>query len=169
MKAREPRAQVFVPARMQSGSAWADVTILNISSRGLMMRTMSELKRGDYVEVRRGTLIIIARVAWVRDGYVGLRSQDRIDISAVVNEPRLLSRPRSAAAPDQVAERRHDPSRVAAEDIAKRMERSRAFGSAFQFIALSGTAVAAAFVLGGFVSHFLTGVSATIQAALAGG
>lgn len=167
MKTREARMKVVVSARIYTGSAWTDATILNMSSRGLMLKIDAELKRGEYVEIRRGTLIIIARVIWVRDGHVGLRAQDEIDIAAIVNEPRLLSRPKALAA-GQAGERRQ-ASRVVPASIVQRAERSRAVARASQFIAICTVGIAASIVLVGTVGRFLMGVSATIQAAFHGG
>ena len=77
---------------------------------------------GTYVEIRRGSQVIVARVAWSKGHRAGLRSQDAIFISAVVNDigsatsaPRMIggtaierrSAPRTAA-------QRHEGSRVAA-------------------------------------------------------
>src|SRR4051812_37335819 len=121
MKAREDRLKVAVAIRLHTGSAWVNATILNMSSRGLMLKAEAKLKRGDYVEIRRGTLIIIARVVWERGDHIGLRAQDQIDISAIVNEPRLSSRPQPSASQQQ-GERRRDASRTASESIVRRAE-----------------------------------------------
>jgi hypothetical protein len=167
MKARDPRLQVCVPARMHTGADWVGVTILNMSSRGLMIQTDGQLTRGSYVEVRRGTQMIIGRVVWARDGRLGLRSQDQIDVAAIVNEPRLSSRP--GALPGKSAERRHAPRQIAAPTIAQRAERSRRFATAFQFISITVAGVGASVTLFVVVGQFLTGVSATIQTAMHGG
>jgi hypothetical protein len=169
MKKREARQRVNVPARMRAGSEWIDVSILNMSSRGLMAKTEAQVKAGTYVEVRRGRLMIIARIVWVRGGSFGMRSQDRIDVAAVVQEPRLTSRPSAPSAASNTVERRSETRRAAAENIARRAERSRNFANAFQFIAIGGAGVAGCVTLVAVVAELLMGVSSTIQTALGGG
>jgi hypothetical protein len=154
---------------MHTGTKWIGVTILNMSSRGLMLRIEGEVSRGTYVEVRRGRLTIVARVVWVKDGQLGMRTQDHIDIAAVVNEPRLSARPGPLTDSGLQAERRSDARRDAALSIASQAERSRTFASAFQFVAIAIAGSLASITLFGAVSQILTNVSDTIQKALSGG
>lgn len=164
MKPREPRLPVNVAARMHTGTDWVDVTILNMSARGLMMRASCDVGRGSYVEVRRGTLTIVARVVWSRGGYFGLRSQDRIPIEDVVNEPRLLKRP-GAAPTTQPAERRGEARRA----LDARVKRSQNFARVFQFVAIGGAGAVAVAILAGTIGQLLMGMSATVQRAMGGG
>jgi hypothetical protein len=148
---------------MHTGAEWIDVTILNVSSHGLMMRAPCGLGRGSYVEVRRGTLTIVARVIWSRDEYLGLRSQDRLSAKDIVSEPRLIKRPDPAVVINQ-AERRSNARRA----IDARAERSQRFASAFQFAAIGGAGACAAVAVFSIVSNVLGGMSAMVRIALGG-
>lgn len=71
---------------MRVGSAWFDVCIRNMSSRGLLVEAASPPARGTYLEIRRGARVIVARSVWVDDGRCGLRTQDRLTIDEFTNE-----------------------------------------------------------------------------------
>ena len=112
MKPRSPRTQVHVPARMRSGTVWSDIDIKNMSCRGLMAETGEPPIPRSYVEVRRGTLVIVGRVVWAQGRKFGLHVQDDVDVDAIVNEPRLAARPRSSGnESESPAERRRDADR----------------------------------------------------------
>jgi hypothetical protein len=147
MRARQPRRQVHVAARMRSGTSWTDICIKNMSGRGLMAETEVPPRRGSYVEIRRGQQIIVGRIIWAEGNQFGIRSQDRIDVDAILNEPRLANKPASATAAAATAERRRDPNRRRLEDIAARAEQSRRRSAAFQFLIVVGLGVLAATIL----------------------
>lgn len=71
---------------MRADACWHDVCILNLSRHGLGIQTSNPPDRGSYVEIRRGPLVIIARIAWTKGHRAGLRSQDPIVIQAVLRE-----------------------------------------------------------------------------------
>ena len=140
VKPREERQKVMIKARMRSGVSWHDVCILNLSVHGVGIQAADPPARGTYVEIRRGSQVIVARVAWSKGHRAGLRSQDAIFISAVVNDigsaasaPRVIggtaierrSAPRTTA-------QRHDGSRL----IARTMEFA-CFGLAAAAVALT--------------------------------
>ncbi len=77
---REPRKPVKIGARLKSERGWSDIVIRNVSSRGMMGICPAPPERGDYVEVRCGTYVIVARVAWKGEGSFGAQSQARIDL-----------------------------------------------------------------------------------------
>ena len=83
----------MIKARMRSGVSWHDVCILNLSVHGVGIRAAEPPARGTYVEIRRGSQMIVARVAWTKGHRAGLRSQDAIFINVIVNDiglpPRL--------------------------------------------------------------------------------
>lgn len=143
---REPRTKVLIPSRMRLGTCWSDVCIHNLSTRGLMVHAEDVPERGTYVDIRRGTQTIIGRVVWRRGCYFGIRAQDRINIDAVISEPRLTARPAAASAGE--AERRSSTRPASEASIARRAERSRMFASAFQF----GVLVLAGLGASGFVA-----------------
>ena len=85
MKPRENRQKVMIKARMLSDASWHDICILNCSLHGLGIQAAKAPPRGSYVEVRRGHLTIVARVAWSKGHRAGLRSQDPIFVSALAS------------------------------------------------------------------------------------
>ncbi len=86
MKPREPRHKVLVRARMKAGPEWHDTCILNISSRGMMMQAADPPVRGSYLEIRRGALVIVAKVMWTRGHRLGVRTQDVLPIDTIVSD-----------------------------------------------------------------------------------
>ena len=70
----------MIPARVREGVNWLDVTILNVSRHGMMVRVRQALRRGSYVEVRRASIVIVGRVVWSCNDRCGIRAQDRIDL-----------------------------------------------------------------------------------------
>jgi hypothetical protein len=84
MKHRESRRKVMITARIRVGAVWQDASILNISTRGLMVQALRPPQRGAYVEIGRGRHVIVARVAWVEQHRVGLRSQDQLPVDAII-------------------------------------------------------------------------------------
>ncbi|WP_267378742.1 MULTISPECIES: PilZ domain-containing protein [unclassified Sphingomonas] len=146
VKPREPRTKVLVPCRLKSGRGWSDACIHNISSRGLLIGLDDAPENGSYVDIRRGTLVIVGRVVWSRQGFIGIRTQDKVSVAAVVNEPRV-GRPGTPAAPAGNApapdRRAHD--RLSAQGrLGRRVERNRQRATVLQFgaISLGGVAVA---------------------------
>lgn len=129
---REERVKVLVPSRMRAGAGWTDVTIHNVSSRGLMGGCDAPPVIGTYVEIRRGSIVIIGRVMWAKGRFFGLRSQDKISVKALIDEPRQATAPRRENE-EKVLERRSEDRLQAEARLARQLERSRAFASAFQY------------------------------------
>ena len=158
---REDRVSVVIPSRMRVANCWSDVCIRNISSRGLLVSANDPPIKGSYVEIRRGTQIIVARAMWTKGHFVGLRSQEKLPIQRIISEPRLTSRPQVAVADGAAAgDRRADSRRGGG--IAERQERSRRFASAFQFVLFAavgtGVSVWAATSVYGLLGHPLAAV-----------
>lgn len=146
MRAREPRISVWIPSRMQAGAVWVDVCIHNISSRGLLVQAEQPPEPGTYIDIRRGTQIIIGRAVWRKDRYFGVRAQERLNVDSIINEPRLTSRPAVACADGAKPERRAPARATTQADVAARLESSKRFASAFQFgLILAGCGAAAIF------------------------
>jgi len=145
---------------MRCGAAWSDVYIKNMSSRGIMAEAGEPPTRGTYVEIRRGRQIVVGRVIWTRNGQFGVRTQDRLDVEAIVTEPRLTSRPQNGPA---AQDRRNDPGRgTRATSPARAAERNRMVGKAMQFCILVVLGGAAALFIAGQVFEVL---SAPLRAA----
>jgi hypothetical protein len=139
MKAREPRRRVVVPARLNAGPRWVDAVVLNISSRGMLVRSDTAISVGTYVDLRRGGQVIIGRAVWTDGNQFGVRSQDTINIEALLGE---LARPSSADGVRQ--ERRADPQRRGGASAAERAAFNRQMGTLLQYGAIAAAALAAA-------------------------
>ena len=162
MKAREARRKVVVPARLNAGPKWVDAVILNISSRGMLVRSDVAMDTGTYIDIRRGRQVIIGRAVWTNGNQFGVRTQDKIDIEALLGE---LSRPSSAdgARP----ERRADPQRAAPTmTAAQRAERNRHLGSLLQYALIVAVALAAAGYAASTVHDLLSGSLGVVTAHL---
>ena len=76
----------MVPARLRNGGKWSDACILNISSRGLIIRSGRTAPEGSIVELHRGDHLITARVVW-RDGpRAGLQTEERLPVEEILSE-----------------------------------------------------------------------------------
>lgn len=160
VKAREDRQKVMIRARLRSGVRWQDVCILNLSSHGLGIQAAQPPARGEYVEICRGRISIVARVAWTKGHRAGLRSQDALSIPALMADPADAPLPASGTAP-VVTERRRVP-----RSTAERHERSRVLARAMEFACFGAIAVALGWAAFGAVEQALARPLATISSAL---
>ncbi len=124
MRTREERRKVVVRARMRDGTTWQDITVLNLSSRGMLVRAADEPPtRGNYVEIRRLDQVIVARVVWQKASLFGVRTQDRIDMAKLTSQrPAAGDAGRSPAA---TASDRRTAARSAEEQAARSQRLSR--------------------------------------------
>lgn len=134
MKPREHRQTIRVTARMKTASGWQDVAIQNASAHGLKISAAFPMRRGECIELRRASQIIVARVMWAEGGHYGVRTQDTVDIPALIA-------PNAGKAEIAIASVRSD--RRGAPRVQDRAARSRAFAAQFQWLA-----IIAALVLG---------------------
>lgn len=136
MKPREQRRSVMIAARMRHGAQWSDASILNISSRGLMLHAAVAPSRGTYIEVRRGQHVVIARVVWSNQNRFGVAAQDRLAIDAFVAN----SADKGAPANDTngFVERRSHPR---PERLEWRHARSRDRGRMMEFVFAAGAGI----------------------------
>lgn len=135
VKAREQRLKTLIRARMRFGGAWSDVAILNLSAHGAGLQCADPPPRGTYVELRRGSQVIIARVAWSDGHRLGVRSQDPLAIEAIIAEPSAAAAaPAGADAP--VVERRAAPR----TNLNHERSRTRARWAEFAVLAIFGIA-----------------------------
>jgi hypothetical protein len=147
MKPREARRVVLIQARMRIDGAWGDVCIRNISSRGMLLQAATAPPRGAYVEIFRGRHTIVAQVRWSKDRRFGVHTRERMDIDAIINEPRGGPRD-SAGGTDRRGESRLPVSRAPSRaSVAERLDRSRRFSAAFEY----GTLVALALIAAGMM------------------
>jgi len=162
VRKREPRRKVLVRARMRSGDAWGDVTIHNMSSRGLLAAADVDCRPGTVVEIRRIHHIIVGRVVWQNGGYFGLRTQDAIDMDGIVAARPPAEKPGAGDAGDRRAAHRRPAS------TAEREASSRRFAAAFQFACLIVAVCVAALIVAQQVGGVLSRPFATIGAHLDG-
>ncbi len=162
MRKREPRRRTLISARMRCGDTWTDVSIRNISSRGLQLETEGPPPPGTYVEVRRGTNVMVGRTMWQSGRRFGVSTQDKLNIPAIIAPP---TDTRAAAAGEQV-ERRTDTRRRMSP--AERAETSRRIASTFQFVIVAGAGLAAAAAVASQVFSLLSRPLAAIGAHLLG-
>jgi hypothetical protein len=129
VKPREERRTTFLRARIRTEHGWSDVTIANVSSRGLMLQSVRPLQRNCFVEVRHGTACIVGRIVWARGAKCGLRTQDAIDVAGLLS--RAPAKRARAGEDRRAAPRRpHAARRPAAAEIA---ETSRRFARVFDW------------------------------------
>ena len=159
MKAREPRRTVLIDARLRHERGWADARILNLSARGLMVRSEHAPVRGSYVEICRGAHRIVARVVWARGGRFGARSQDAIAVDALSSgsDPALPS-------PANLNNDRRAARRV--PQPAERSEQSRRWSRRLEFVAVAAFGCFAAFLVFDAVRDTLSGPLHLIEAQL---
>jgi hypothetical protein len=150
----------MIQARMRAGASWSDACILNVSSRGMLVKSSNMPQRGSYLEIRRGAYVIVARVVWANAGRFGVQTQDLVPTDGLINYP---DRPATAARPGDgsFVERR-----TAARPSATRHEASRwrARASEFFVFALLGAAGATAAL--GAVDELLAKPLAVVETAL---
>ncbi len=161
MKAREPRKTVMIKARLRDGAAWRDAMILNLSTRGLMIKAEQPPPDGAYLELRRGRHVIIARVMWRRDRLCGLRAQDALPTEAIIAEPDVSAgRPIVPGAERRTATIARTPRPTA-------HEQSRWRSRAWEFATLAAVGVSCAGLAYGAVAHALGAPLAAVGSALA--
>lgn len=99
---REWRRCVRVSARINSPAGWRDASILNVSSRGLMIAAPSCSDPGTMVELRGGDQLIVARVVWRKGQRAGLRADGVLpvmDIISLTEKPATKSGDRPGPVP----------------------------------------------------------------------
>jgi hypothetical protein len=85
--------ELAVPCRMNVDGKWSSGCIHDVSDHGLLMSSLDPPPAGTYIDIRRGTLIIIGRVVWIGGERFGVRTQDPVSAAALLNEPVLKHRP----------------------------------------------------------------------------
>ncbi len=149
IKPREERLPLVLPARMLANEGWRDVTVCNVSSRGMMLRCATPPERNSFIEVRHKNVCFIGRVVWSSSSKFGIRTQDKIDFS------KLLSCSPADGRTAGTERRMH--SRIDKKQVSMRVvpleETSRIFARLFDFsvlaIALALGAITLADVVGG--------------------
>ena len=162
MREREERRKVWLQARMHSDAGWSDVTVRNISKRGMEISAHQPITPGSYIEICRAPYTIVARIMWAAGDRLGARSQDPIDVNGLVavatgEQPGRGKIGHIVDAP-QTHERRS----------AARAGRSETVSSRLQFVTLAAVVAVAAFLIATQVSARLAAPLEKIRSALAG-
>jgi hypothetical protein len=148
---REIRQPVRIGARLRSARGWGDVVIRNVSSRGVMGECGAPPVRGDYVEVRCGACVIVARVAWSEDDRFGALAQGRIQLSELV----AGSQGRALTVPERRKRPRAEHVAPRGRGLTERAAASARLGRALDFSALALAGAAFAVVVAGSVHDAL--------------
>src|SRR3954447_1683809 len=158
LKAREPRINVVVPARVRVGARWSDACILNISSRGLLIRSPERADRGSYVELRRGDQVIIGRVVLRSGARLGLRAQDRVPVEAIVTSKLAQCR----------AQPTEDGLPVERRRVRRAHEQSRLRGRAMEFASIAAIGATLCVAVASTVAAAVTDPFTRVRSALTG-
>lgn len=162
MRTREPRREVFFKARMRVDGSWSDVTIRNMSSRGMMLWANDPPKPGAYVEISSPSITLCVRTVWAEDNHFGVRTQDKLDVEAALRGGRW--RPAESAAPanDREAKAIH------ARDVVASHTTSRTQGARMQFGVIFFVVVGAAILIGVATHKLLANPFALVSTSLGG-
>ncbi len=144
---------------MRSGDGWQDVAIRNVSAHGLGIAVALPPRRGAVIEIRRASQIIVARTMWVDNNECGLRTQDVVDVAALLSPNAKRAEAVCVAAHN---DRRRTP-RI--DDTAAHSLRN---GRRLQHVALAAAVLCGAGALAWSVSDVLRAPFASISAALGG-
>lgn len=147
---------------MRTGASWRDVCILNLSKRGLGIQAADPPPRGTYVEVCRGSQLIVARVMWSKGHRAGLHSQDLIWVQALLGDGAVAANDSAPAAGGaRPVERRRQP-----RTVQQRHERSRTLGRAMELVAVAIAGAALGLAAFGLVQDALARPLSQIRLAL---
>lgn len=150
----------MIAARMRSGASWSDACILNLSSRGMLVKAPVPPSRGSYLEIRRGSHVIVARVVWANADRFGVLTQDPVPAEGLIHHP-------DGTKPGaQVGEAAFVERRAATRPQAGKFEASRWRARAWEFGAISLLGAVGAIAALGAVSELLARPLAVVETAL---
>jgi hypothetical protein len=156
---RELRRRVMLPARVRIGARWSDACILNLSSRGLMIRTGDGADEGSVVELRRGDQAIFARVIWRDGSKAGLHTDEYLPVEEIMTLDQVGALQVTAA--DSLAMERRRKRRPIHHD-------SRRRARLMQFVGTLAIAVGLSMAVLSMVYQAFARPLAMIEAALGG-
>ena len=163
LKPREDRRPVSVPARLRSETGWSDVTIGNVSSRGMMLRCVAPPPQRAYIEVRHQGVCVVGQIVWINGTRCGVRTQDLVDVAGLLSQGgrRALPPANDRRAPSRPI----DPPRQ--RTPAERAEASRRFARLFDFAVVAAAVGGAAVLAASLVYDAFTGPLGRVTEALA--
>jgi hypothetical protein len=127
---------------MQSDGPFVDVSVRDISSRGMRIEAPNPPRVGSYVELF-GTVTAVGRVVWKDEQSFGISTRDRVNVPLILGRPE--GRPETAEPKARIAQPR---------PVAEAAEGSRRLGRAIDFVLIAIAAVA----LGGLFALLAYGV-----------
>ena len=148
---REPRRKVQLTARLRDERGWSDVTICDVSERGLSLRSAAAPDKGAFVEIRRGALSVVGQVRWSSGVRCGMRAQDRVPVEAILSPPDAI--PASFPGERRAAPRTQQSVAAAPTDAASA---SRRFSRLFDWTCIALAAVFAAGTVANFALNTLS-------------
>ena len=151
----------MISARMRAGATWSDACILNLSTRGMLLRAARVPERGSYLEIRRGAQVVVARVVWSSPDRFGVQTQDPVAADRLILDPEGTAAQPAGHAPGFV-ERRAAP-----RPANVRHEASRWKAHAIQFGTFLLRGAVATLLVGEAVAQALGGPLRAVNAAMA--
>lgn len=163
LKQREERKALVLSARMLADEGWRDVTVRNVSSRGMMLRCATPPARNTFVEIRLQKARVVGRVVWSSEAACGINTQDTIDLSDLLSQS--PAKPRKGN-----IERRAHPRDMSLQPVQMRVlpteEASRIFARIFDWSAVALAVAVGAFSLTDVTGPLLRTPLETTRAAL---
>lgn len=156
---RELRRRVLLPARMRTSTGWSDACILNVSSRGLLIRANQTVAEGSDIELRHREHVIVAQVVWRSGPRAGLYANDWVPVDEILILNHSSALQLTAGGCGQV-ERRKQP---------RTHDDSRLLGRALEFASVAIIAILLSGGLFSLVIRALDEPMARIRLALDGG
>lgn len=80
---REQRISLMRRVRIRIGRDERDATILDASSRGLLMTAAQPPQRGEIIEVQIGNQVVVGQVSWSRPPQFGVTLRERLDAAGL--------------------------------------------------------------------------------------
>ena len=144
---------------MKTDAGWHDACIVDLSKRGAGLQAATAPPRGQYVEIRRGLHVIVARVVWSRGHRFGVAVQGDLPVANIAND---LAPVRAKGEGKAVAvERRRLP-----RSYEERAERNQRSGQRLQYVFAALAGMIAATIAGSEVRQALAAPMAKVAGAL---
>jgi hypothetical protein len=125
---------------MRAMSAWSDVCILNVSSRGLMINAPAACAaNGSTIELWHGEHVIVGTVVWRKGSRAGLQAESPVPVDDLLAMGQSASLRLTAAQWPEIDRRRNPRSH----------DDDRALARAIEFVSIA--LIAASFAGGAFV------------------
>ncbi|MBO9712783.1 hypothetical protein [Sphingomonas sp.] len=148
---------------MRVDSSCCNVTICNVSSRGLMLRATQAPPRGAYVELMRPGAVTVARVVWSDGVTFGVQTREKLDVKAMTNPAAAGS---SLALQPQRSSAEFAPAARSYVGGLHAGAASEATGHRLQYLAI-GFVVLFAAIFGALLAHdLLSGLSRAVTTAM---